>query len=353
MPGLATGKVLVSGASGFIAAWVVRSLLEAGFSVRGTVRSENKTVYLKKEFASYGDAFELVVVPDIAAEGAFDEAVRGVDAVAHTASPFRLDAVDPDELILPAIRGTVGMLKSVLKHGSGVKRVVITGSCASVIHADPEPKTFSEVDWNEQSPKEVEEMGRETPGMTKYFASKTLAERAAWNFMKEYKSQMNWDLVVINPPFVFGPTIHDVTTPSMLNTSTSHFFTMLTDPSTSASSPLATFRSGAAWIDVRDLGTAHVRAFQNEEAGGERIIVTEGSYVWQNFLDEAPEVSPKGLRYQKGISGCDIEPPVVHHVQYDTRKAAKLLGIPVKSGYRSIGETVRDTVADWEARGWV
>ncbi|KAF7291224.1 hypothetical protein MIND_01265900 [Mycena indigotica] len=348
MPSLTTGKVLVSGANGFIAAWVVRSLLEAGFAVRGTVRSEAKTAHLRKEFASYGDGFELVVVPDITAEGAFDDAVRDIDAVAHTASPFHLKAVEPDELIIPAIQGTVGILKSVLKNGSSVKRVVITGSCASVLHVATEPKTFSEVDWNEQSPREVEEMGRDAPAITKYRASKTLAERAAWNFMEEHNSQVKWDLCVINPPFVFGPTIHDTPTPSDLNTSAAQFFTMLTE-----SSPRDTLRSGAAWIDVRDLGAAHVGAFQNEEAGGERIIVSQGSFVWQNFFDAAPEVSARGFQYQKGIAGCDVEPPVVHHIQYDARKAEKLLGIPVESGYRSVGEMVRDTVTDWEARGWV
>ncbi|KAF9230160.1 hypothetical protein BU15DRAFT_11814, partial [Melanogaster broomeanus] len=76
-------KVLVSGATGYIAAWVVQALLERGYSVRGTARSVAKGEHLKKTFVSYGDKFEVVVVEDMAKDGAFDEAVKGVDAIEH------------------------------------------------------------------------------------------------------------------------------------------------------------------------------------------------------------------------------------------------------------------------------
>jgi nucleoside-diphosphate-sugar epimerase len=89
-------KVLVTGANGYLATWVVKKYLEAGFSVRGTVRSLSKSVFLKDKFAHYGDRFELVVVEDITKEGAFDEAVKDVDAIAHTASPFHYKSTNPD-----------------------------------------------------------------------------------------------------------------------------------------------------------------------------------------------------------------------------------------------------------------
>jgi nucleoside-diphosphate-sugar epimerase len=82
-------KVLVTGANGFLAVWVVKKYLEAGYSVRGTVRSLSKSAFLKDKFAQYGDRFELIVVDDITKDGAFDEAVKGVDAIAHTASPVQ------------------------------------------------------------------------------------------------------------------------------------------------------------------------------------------------------------------------------------------------------------------------
>jgi uncharacterized protein YbjT (DUF2867 family) len=98
MPTLAPNSgalILVTGANGYIAVHLVRELLEKGYRVRGTVRAESKATHLRKTFASYGDKLELVIVDDITKEGAFDEAVKGVDAVEHTASPFHTRFDDP------------------------------------------------------------------------------------------------------------------------------------------------------------------------------------------------------------------------------------------------------------------
>jgi nucleoside-diphosphate-sugar epimerase len=89
-------KVLVTGANGYLATWVVKKYLEKGYSVRGAVRSLTKSAFLNENFAQYGDRFELVVVEDITKDGAFDEAVKGVDAIAHTASPFHYNITNPD-----------------------------------------------------------------------------------------------------------------------------------------------------------------------------------------------------------------------------------------------------------------
>ena len=88
-------KVLVTGANGYLAVWTVKKYLEAGYSVRGTVRSLSRSTFLKERFAEYGERFELVVVEDITKNGAFDEAVTGVDAITHTASPCHFNAIDP------------------------------------------------------------------------------------------------------------------------------------------------------------------------------------------------------------------------------------------------------------------
>lgn len=93
-------KVLVTGANGYLAVWVVKKYLEAGYSVRGTVRSLSKSAFLTEKFSNYGDRFELVVVNDIVNDGAFDEAVKGVDVIAHTASPFHYKATHPDGVFL-------------------------------------------------------------------------------------------------------------------------------------------------------------------------------------------------------------------------------------------------------------
>ncbi|KAJ7692590.1 hypothetical protein B0H17DRAFT_933870, partial [Mycena rosella] len=304
----------------------------------GTVRSASKSAHLQKEFASYGDKFELVVVPNITQEGAFDEAVQGVDAIEHTASPFHLNAIEPDELITPAINGTLGILRSALKHGKSVRRIIITSSTAAVLQVEPEPKTFSQLDWNEQAPKEVAEMGRSTPPIAMYSASKTLAERAAWDFVEKHKSEIGWDLVVLNPPFVFGPHIHEAPTPDVLNTSSRQFYIMLTAPS----SP-AVWQTGFCWVDVRDLGRAHVLALLKPAAGGERIIVSAGPFVWQDWLDAASD-SPK---YEKGAPGAGKD--AVHQIRFDASKSGRALD---RTAYRTMVETARDTAGDWEARGW-
>ncbi len=89
-------KVLVTGANGYLATWVVKKYLEAGYSVRGTVRSLPKSAFLNDKFSHYGNRFELVVVEDITKDGAFDEVVKGVDVIAHTASPFHNNSTYPD-----------------------------------------------------------------------------------------------------------------------------------------------------------------------------------------------------------------------------------------------------------------
>ncbi|KAJ7638188.1 D-lactaldehyde dehydrogenase [Roridomyces roridus] len=346
MSPIQSGKVLVSGANGFIAVWVVRKLLEAGFSVRGTVRSADKGTHLTKLFAAYGSKFELSVVPDITQEGAFDDAVKGVDAIEHTASPFHLQADDPAELSVPAIQGTVGILESARKYGSSVKRVVVTSSCAAVMH--PSTEQLDEYDWNEDSVKNVEALGAKATNPDKYRNSKTLAERAAWQFLDKHVSEVGWDLAVMNPPLVLGPLLHEVSSPSALNTSAKNMYDVFTVPGFASASR----GGGGNWVDVRDLATAHVRALQrdlpaytplaevNKEQGRNvnRFILNGKGFSWQQWLDAVP-----GDKYEKGTPGSGTPPR-----DYINNKAIEVLGME----YRSMEETARDVVADWEARGW-
>ncbi|KAF8155208.1 NAD-P-binding protein [Mycena galopus ATCC 62051] len=334
MPAITSGKVLVSGANGFVAVWVVRLLLVHGFSVRGAVRSAEKGAHLLELFAPYGDKFELAIVPDITVEGAFDEAVKGVDAIEHTASPFHFEADDPAELLEPAIKGTVGILESARKYGTSVKRVVVTSSCAAVMNISTTPQVLSELDWNDQAVKEVEEKGRAASNQAKYRTSKTLAERAAWDFVKKHKSEIGWDVSVMNPPLVVGPVIHDVSSPEALNTSARAMYRAFTKPEASA--------GGGCWIDVRDLALAHVRALEKEGAGGERIIITAGAFAWQDWLDAAPPDS----KYLKGTPGAGKD--AVHLLRYKNDKSIRILGME----YRSMEETAAATIADYEKRDW-
>jgi len=287
MPAVPQGSlILVSGASGFIAVHLCSHLLMNGYRVRGTVRSTEKGEYLKKLFDGVGE-FEYVIVEDIAKPGAFDDAVKGVDGIAHTASPFYLDAPTTDELIKPAVQGTVGIMESAFKNCPQLKRLVITSSVAAVIvpeptgdrHKNGAPYTFTEEDWNTYSPGVIEKEGHEAPGADKYRASKTLAERAAWDFME--KNHPSWDFATINPPLVLGPVMHQVSSPESINTSVANFWGFTQGKKTDDDLKEAM----GNWVDVRNVAEAHVLALTKPEAGGNRFIVSAGPLNGQDIVD--------------------------------------------------------------------
>ncbi|KAJ2922034.1 hypothetical protein H1R20_g15066, partial [Candolleomyces eurysporus] len=306
--------VLVTGANGYIPIWVVRKLLEKGYNVRGTVRKAEKGEYLNKYFDRYvkQGRLELVVVEDITKEGAFDEAVKGVDAIEHMASPFHENVDDPEgpftpiplspfihaftsrnpELIRPAVEGTLGILKSALKNNPAIKRIVITSSCAAVITVTPEVRTFSEADWNELSINETREQGRQAPPMTKYRASKTLAEKAVWKFYEENvkkEGTASWDVVALNPPYVFGPGIQEISSASTLNTSLKAWYDLVYSQSTSSTKPKDAFEVSYSWADVRDLADAHVLALEKEEA------VDIANALPPSLIEKTSNPLPKGF----------------------------------------------------------
>lgn len=344
MPTITSGKVLVSGANGYVALWVVRSLLEHGYSVRATVRSESKGTHLRKIFASYSEKLELIVVPDITAAGAFDEAVQGVDAIEHTASPFHFKAEDPEEMNRPAVLGTTRMLESALAHGKAVKRIVVTSSCASVFNfpVPGKPRTFSEADWNDQMVEDVKKNGRNAHMYSKYCASKTLAERAAWEFVEKNKGKIGWDLVVLNPPYVYGPMLQEVSSPDALNESMQEWY----DAVVKSAHPVKDLSEiGSEWVDVRDLAEAHTLSLQREAAGGERIIVSGGPWKWQDWVNAARKF---GADVPEGDTSYDAA-TTVHLTRYDVSKAARIFGIK----YHTMDETTKDIVADLKSRGWI
>ncbi len=194
--------VLVTGASGYIASWLVRYLLEDGFIVRGSVRSlrdPEKTEHLQRLSEQFPGKLTLHEA-DLLKEGSFDQAAKGCSVVYHTASPFVIGKIkDPQRtLVDPAVRGTRNVLDAASKSGT-VQRVVLTSSIASV-YGDPADirKTatgvFTELDWNTSSSLTHEP----------YSYSKVMAEKEAW---KCWSEQETWDLVVVNPGFVLGPSL--------------------------------------------------------------------------------------------------------------------------------------------------
>lgn len=334
MPAVQKGDyILVTGASGFIAAHTSRQFLREGFKVRGTVRSRSKGEYLKNLFEGQGQ-FDYVIVEDLTHEGGHDEAVKGVDAVAHLASPYYMTGVkDPQELIQPALRGTTEVLKSVQRHNPKCKRIVLTSSVAAIMSSFSRPGAvhYTEKDWNQDSVKQVEEKGKNAAGADSYRASKTLAEQSLWKFIEDEKP--SWDAVSINPPLVIGEVIHECDEPEKLNTSVAGFYAWASGKKRESDLP-APFGN---WVNVHDVALAHVRALTVSEAGGHRFITSNGPFAGQDYCDilhkhfpELPDV-PTG----KPNSRDEIIKAMPF---FDGAEATRVLGIK----YEALEDTVQE-----------
>ncbi|KAI0052208.1 NAD(P)-binding protein [Auriscalpium vulgare] len=292
MPAITSGKVLVTGASGYIGAWLVKYLVKTGFSVVVATRNDEQAAFIE---TGYEGKVTHVNVPDIQKEGAYDEAVRGVDAIVHSASPLTYSWKDPSEVTGPAIAGAIGILKSAHKYGTNVKRVVLTASVVGVHNHDygGEQKpdtTYDETNWNTTAMNAG--LDKDSSPILVYHASKTRAERAAWDFIKAEKP--SFDLVTILPGFNFGPFIH-----KNLSSTPGLFLSMFPTGDTSG-------KVVGDWVDVRDTATLHVLALQKESLAGERLAAVNGLFAWQDLYDifhaagyDAPGKDTKGAGAKK------------------------------------------------------
>jgi len=305
-------------------------LMEAGFKVRGTIRSESSSERVKDAHPRHKDALSFAYVKDIAEPGAFDEAVKGVDGVIHMASPFIIDAKDYDkDLFDPAYNGTTSVLKAIKANNPAVKRVVITSSFASVLDGSKGLRpgyNYTEADWN---PMTREGAYKEDP-TTAYLVSKKIAEKAAFDFVE--KEKPNFSVTTLLPPMVYGPLASDVPSMDKLNTSSADFYRLF-NGSTKEVPPTGFW----AYTDVRDLAKAHLLAYTTEAAANQRFAITNGRYSYQRLVDIIRAKFPE-LRDSTPEGNADEPYPPVY--SYDASKAKKELGLE----FRSIEETVVDTV---------
>lgn len=244
--------VAVTGASGFVGSQIVQVLLDRGYSVRGTVRDPDNAVKVAPlaELPGADERLELVAADLMASEG-FAGAFRGCEIVMHVASPYVIDVEDPQrDLADPALKGTLNVLRAC--KDAGVKRVVLTSSVAAITD-EPDDRIYTEADWNSKS------------SLTRnpYYYSKTLAERAAWDFIDSEKP--SFDLVVINPSGVIGPSVA-----SGLST-TSRMIADLLNGGVYPAIIDITFPN----VDVRDVAEAHVRAAESQSSSGRYICSAE------------------------------------------------------------------------------
>jgi len=253
-----TQRVLVTGISGYVGQHVAAQLLNHGYEVVGTVRSLSKSAAPKAALAAVAPVDKLSFVEaDLLSDSGWDEAMSGCEYVMHVASPFFV-AVPKDEsvLIKPAVEGTQRVLTAAKK--AGVKRVVLTSSIVAVTAGLPTGR-YGTDSWSNLN-----------ANIGAYAKSKTLAEKAAWEFVKDG----SMELVTINPGFILGPPLGaagDGQSVSMVSDFISGKFPMIPD-------------IAMGMIDVRDVARLHLAALESPDAAGKRFIAASDEPITMAHL---------------------------------------------------------------------
>lgn len=329
--------VVVTGATGFIAKHIVLKLLERGHqvvaSVRKPVRGEELRNTLKEHLSDPARLAALkTVVLDLTSDDGWAEAMAGAEALIHTASPFPLaQPKDEDDLIRPAVDGTLRALKAA--KAAGITRVVMTSSAVAVMQKD-RPDTgdrYTEADWSDL----------DRPGTSPYEKSKTLAERAAWEYLETEAPEIQ--LTTINPVLVTGPPLD-----SDYGTSVQVVERVL-----KAQDPMLPSFSLPV-VDVRDVAEAHVRALERPESTGKRFLAATETLWFSDMAKaikaefperkivtrEAPNFFIRFLSlFDDEIKTIVPELGIKREVSSD--QARDVLGIDFKPAVDSVTETAR------------
>lgn len=252
-----SNTVLVTGGSGFVAGWCIVELLRRGYTVRASVRSREREARARAALATVVDPADRLtyVTADLTSDDGWSAACEGCEYVLHVASPLGGASGDGSALIGPARDGTLRVLKAATN--AGVRRVVLTSSAAA---STPPPRrgayTANESVWTDPAGAYLDA----------YRRSKVLAERAAWDFMREHNGATT--LTTILPAAIFGPVL------SIENLGSVQIIQRLLH-----GRPPAIPRIGFCVVDVRDLAELHVRAMTADVAAGERLLAS-GEFLW-------------------------------------------------------------------------
>eukprot|EP01134_Creolimax_fragrantissima_P006525 CFRG6525T1 len=334
--------ILLTGTSGYIALHILKQLLEEGvYQVRGTVRSTKNEEKIKPIIDLVPNAKYPVqlVEADLLSDKGWAEAVMGCEYVMHTASPFFFShgKTATEQLVKPAVEGTIRVLEECAKKGSIVKRVVLTSSMMAVSYGNDHDNdyVYTPEDWS--NPETVEP----------YTASKTLAERAAWDFVKN-NSAHKFDMTTINPGLVFGETLGSP------GTSVNIIKNIINGKVPMA--PKLNFEI----VDVEDVARAHVRAMVIPEASGKRFVLVAGNmpaidvakvitkeFGPMGYNKQPTRLLPYSLGWLLSFFMDDMKSIVegwgkIHKA--NNSQTTELLGIQFKSIEQSIIETVHSLI---------
>lgn len=338
--------VLVTGGNGYIASWLVKYLLEDGCNVRATVRdpSNEKKVGHLKRIAEKSPGSLTLFQADLLKDGAFDGAMKGCELVFHTASPFVIMGIKDaqKELVDPAVKGTRNVLDAVNRTDS-VKRVVLTSSVVSVYGDAVDIKQtkngiFTEEHWNTTSSVDHQP----------YNYSKVAAERVAWEITKKQK---RWDLVVINPGLVLGPSLTQASDSTSLST-----MMQFVDGTLKMGAPKLEF----GVVDVRDVAQAHIKAGFTPAASGRHLAVADsltlfgmGKLLRKNFGSryhfprrEAPKFMVWLAGPMSGITRKFVAANVGYPQKFDNSYIRKDLGLEFRPVERTLVEHFQQMIDD-------
>tara|TARA_E500000178_G_scaffold77717_1_gene75787 strand:+ start:2496 stop:3503 length:1008 start_codon:yes stop_codon:yes gene_type:complete len=266
-------KVLVTGATGYIGLHCIQQLLNQGYAVNGSVRSPERKDEVFEALQKHNTPTENLnlFTFNLTEDDGWDEGMEGCDYLLHVASPIALENHNEDFFVKPAVAGVKRAFKYAKKHN--VKKVVLTSSVAAIFDTLEEKTDYDETDWSDP----------ENPSISHYAKSKTLAEKAAWDFVDNEDNP--FELAVINPALVIGPSLSGDLGES------NKAIAMVTTGKMPVAVPLQ-----FGYVDVRDVAAAHLLAMQNSNSNGERFALAEKD-LWykdvakvlrENGFDKAP-----------------------------------------------------------------